>query len=77
MTLLHITHPDEDHVRKSERISRDLPPYLMRHTYSEKFDDADAIIDSYKDKLDAVYRAHNPEFVEWGFEVNVTFSIPN
>lgn len=49
----------------------------MRHTYSEKFDDADAIIDSYKDKLDAVYRAHNPEFVEWGFEVNVTFSIPN
>ena len=61
LTLLHITHPDEDHVRNSERISRDLPPYLMRHTYSEKFDDADAIIDSYKDKLDAVYRGHNPE----------------
>lgn len=76
LTLLHITHPDEDHVRNSERISRDLPPYLMRHTYSEKFDDADAIIDSYKDKLDAVYRGHNPESVDWGFEANVTFSIP-
>lgn len=28
LALLHITHPDDDHVRNSERIYNELTPYL-------------------------------------------------
>ena len=39
LALLHITHPDSDHVRNAERICKELEPYLLClsliHIYSE------------------------------------------
>lgn len=74
--LLHITHPDDDHVRNSERIYNELTPYLMVHTYAENYDDADGINETYKKKLDGEYRGTNPEAINWGFELTRSFSIP-
>lgn len=48
LALLHITHPDSDHVRNAERICKELEPYLLCHTYTEEFDDANTIDDTYK-----------------------------
>ncbi|MBQ9636764.1 MAG: hypothetical protein IJV36_02565 [Prevotella sp.] len=76
LALLHITHPDNDHVRNAERIHKELTPYLLCHTYTEQFDDASTIDDTYKKKLDEVYRGDNPETINWGFDVDTTFSIP-
>lgn len=76
LALLHITHPDDDHVRNSERVYKELTPYLLRHTYTEQYDDSDSINKDYVENLDKEYRGSNPEQVDWGFENNVTFSIP-
>lgn len=76
LALLHITHPDDDHVRNAERVRNELTPYLMVHTYAERFDDAAGINETYKKKLDAEYRGNNPEEIMWGFESTQTFSIP-
>lgn len=76
LALLHITHPDDDHVRNAERVHDELTPYLMVHTYAENYDDAACINDSYKKKLDCQYRGNNPEIIDWGFDYTRTFSIP-
>ena len=47
----------------------------MPHIYKE-FDDANTIDDTYKKKLDNVYRGDNPETINWGFDIDTTFSIP-
>lgn len=61
LTLLHVTHPDDDHVRNAERICNELTPYLMVHTYAENYDDSDGINETYKQKLDYKYRGNNLE----------------
>lgn len=76
LALLHITHPDDDHVRNSERVYKELTPYLLRHTYTEQFDDAASINKDYVKNLDKEYRGCNPESVDWGFDEDYTFSIP-
>lgn len=76
LALLHITHPDDDHVRNAERVYKELRPYLLCRTYSENFDDAKTIDNTYKQKLDQAYRGSNPETIEWGFDVNKQFCIP-
>lgn len=76
LALLHITHPDNDHVRNADRVYKELTPYLLCRTYSEKFDDSETIDESYKKKLDLEYRGDNPEPVNWGFDYECTFSIP-
>ena len=76
LALLHITHPDDDHVRNSERVYKELTPYLLRHTYTEQYDDSDSINKDYVENLDKEYRGNNPEQIDWGFEDDVTFSIP-
>ena len=75
MALLHITHPDDDHVRNADRIHKELKPYLLKRTFYEKFDDADTIYDSYKKKFDMAYRGPGHE-VDFGYDVNTTFCIP-
>ena len=76
LALLHITHPDDDHVRNAERVCKELEPYLLCRTYTEKFDDAVSINKNYVQNLDKVYRGSNPEPINWGFEENCTFSVP-
>jgi hypothetical protein len=76
LALLHITHPDDDHVRNSDRVYNELTPYLLCRTYTEKFDDADSIVKEYVKNFDKEYRGSNPETINWGFDVNMTFSIP-
>ena len=76
LTLLHITHPDDDHVRNSERVYNELTSYLLQHVYSENYDDADSINDDYLENLDKAYRVNNQEVINWGFDQNTTFSIP-
>lgn len=74
--LLHITHPDEDHVRNAVRIKKELTPYLMHKTRWEEFPDGQEIHSEYRSLLDNPYRGSNPETVDWGFDINKTFSIP-
>ena len=74
--LLHITHPDEDHVRNAVRIKKELTPYLMQKTRWEEFPDGQEIHSEYRSLLDNPYRGSNPEMVDWGFDINKTFSIP-
>lgn len=74
--LLHITHPDEDHVRNAVRIKKELTPYLMQKTRWEEFPDGQEIHSEYRSLLDNPYRGSNPETVDWGFDINKTFSIP-
>ena len=76
LAMLHITHPDDDHVRNSERVHNELTPYLLRHTYTEQYDDAVSINQNYVKNLDKEYRDNNHERVDWGFDENYTFSIP-
>lgn len=76
LALLHITHPDDDHVRNAERVYKELTPYLLRHTYTEKYDDAASINKDYVNNLDKEYRGSNPEKIDWGFDEDLTFSIP-
>lgn len=76
LALLHITHPDDDHVRNSERVYKELTPYLLRHTYTEQYDDAASINKGYVKNLDKEYRDSYHEMVNWGFDEDYTFSIP-
>lgn len=76
LALLHITHPDDDHVRNSERIYNELTPYLLQRIYTEQYDDSDSINKDYVENLDKGYRGNNPERIDWGFENNITFHIP-
>jgi len=74
--LLHITHPDDDHVRNAKRIKEEFEPYLLQKREFEEFPDGDKINDDYKKHIDKKYRGTNPEKINWGFEVNKTFRIP-
>ncbi|RLD36617.1 MAG: hypothetical protein DRI83_05175, partial [Bacteroidetes bacterium] len=74
--LLHITHPDDDHVRNAKRISEELKPYLLRKREYEEFPDGDSINGDYKDYIDKKYRGKNPEEIDWGFDRIEAFQIP-
>ena len=76
LALLHITHPDDDHVRNSERVYTELKPYLLCRNYTELYDDSALINKDYVKNLDKKYRGDNPEIIDWGFEESKTFSIP-
>jgi beta-lactamase superfamily II metal-dependent hydrolase len=76
LTLLHITHPDEDHVRNAKKISEKLPPYLLHRRKYEEFDTKENIYEDYKKKIDLRYRADYFGSIDWGFDQNITFRIP-
>lgn len=74
--LLHITHPDDDHVRNAKRIKDELTPYLVVKIKYEEFPDSDSINKDYIKEIDKHYRGSNPEHIDWGFNSNKTFHIP-
>lgn len=74
--LLHITHPDDDHVRNAKKVKDQLTPYLVQKRKFEEFPDGDKIHDEYKEHIDKAYRGSNPETINWGFDKNETFQIP-
>ena len=74
--LLHITHPDDDHVRNAKRIKKDLKPYLLRRRRHEEFPDEDSINKEYVEEIDDHYRGSDPETIDWGFAKNDIYSIP-
>ncbi len=74
--LLHITHPDDDHVRNAKRIKEEIAPYLLLTRRYEEFPQDEQINQDYKTYLDKKYRGSNPESISWGFNANKTFSIP-
>ena len=76
IALLHITHPDDDHVRNASRVIKEIPPYLLRKEQFEEFPDGEEINRDYIEKIDKVYRGSNPEVIEWGFECNSICHIP-
>ncbi|MDR2407773.1 MAG: hypothetical protein LBE13_06645 [Bacteroidales bacterium] len=76
LTLLHITHPDDDHVRNASRVKSEFTPYLLKRVYIEQFPDAEKVNDEYYRLLDTPYRGSNPETINWGFEEDKSFSIP-
>ena len=73
--LLHITHPDDDHVRNAKRIKEEFEPYLLHKREFEEFPDADNINKDYKIHIDLQYR-RNIQTIDFGFEINKPFSIP-
>jgi len=74
--LLHITHPDDDHVRNAKKIREELTPYLLRKRKYEEFPDGDSINTDYKEYINKYYRGTNPETINWRFEGNEYFQIP-
>lgn len=75
LTLLHITHPDDDHVRNAKNVHDLLTPYLLRRNYCELFPDGDKVNPDYLQKFDKCYRYENVEQIDWGFEINETYSL--
>ena len=75
--LLHITHPDDDHVRNAARIKNEFPPYLLQRRQYEEFPDGDKINKDYVSNIDIEYRGNNPETINWGIipDKFKTFSI--
>src|SRR5665213_448101 len=39
LTLLHISHPHDDHVRNSEKVKNNLAPYLLHRRRYEEFEE--------------------------------------
>lgn len=76
IALLHITHPDDDHIRNAIRIKKELTPYLLHKNEYEFFSDSNKINQDYIKELDKPYRGDNPEYINWGFNVNITTKIP-
>lgn len=76
ITLLHITHPDDDHVRNASRVKKELTPYLLRKEPYEEYPDGDKINTDYVEKIDKAYRGTNPETINWSFEYNEICHIP-
>ena len=76
LTLLHITHPDDDHVRNARRISKELCPLLLHRTRREEFYNPLHEDSDYVKFLDEPYRGHGRYNIDWGFERNKTFRIP-
>jgi beta-lactamase superfamily II metal-dependent hydrolase len=74
--LLHITHPDDDHVRNAKRIKEELTPYLLRKREYEEFPNSETINQDYVKFIDKVYRGKDPETIDWGFGSNEFFQIP-
>ncbi len=74
--LLHITHPDDDHVRNAKKIKDELPPYLLLRRRYEEFPKEEQINNDYKENIDKEYRGSNGETIEWGFDENITWRIP-
>jgi len=76
LSLLHITHPDDDHVRNAKKIKEELTPYLLRKRKYEEFPSDEDIHEEYKEHIDKAYRGNNPEIIPWGFNQNKFFQIP-
>jgi hypothetical protein len=82
LTLLHITHPDDDHVRNAEKVKTHLPPYLVHRQQHEEFEvnpptwQRKTIHEGYKEHICKVYRGSDVN-VDWGANVyTLTFQIP-
>lgn len=74
--LLHISHPDDDHVRNAKRVIDEIPPYLVHKRKYEEFPDGNSINADYIKLVDKRYRGSDPEIIDWGFDLNVNFQIP-
>jgi beta-lactamase superfamily II metal-dependent hydrolase len=76
LTLLHISHPDDDHVKNAKKIKEGLTPYLLHRRKWEEFPAGETIHEEYKKHIDEQYRGSNPETINWGFDGNKIFQIP-
>lgn len=76
ITLLHITHPDDDHVRNALRVIREIPPYLVHKDKYEAYPDGGDINREYVEMIDIPYRGSDTERIDWGFECNNVCQIP-
>jgi beta-lactamase superfamily II metal-dependent hydrolase len=76
LTLLHITHPDDDHVKNAKIVKEKLPPYLLHRRKYEEFPSNENIHDEYKKHIDLEYRGDPVSFDLWGFTQTKTFRIP-
>lgn len=75
LVLLHITHPDDDHVRNAHRVVHELKPFLVHRTRYENFSDANEINSAYVNEIDKVYRGPSQD-IDLGFNVNIVEKIP-
>lgn len=76
ITLLHITHPDDDHVRNARRVVNDLTPCLVLKNDYELFPDGNEINSDYKELIDKQYRGQNITSIDLGFDIDITCHIP-
>ncbi len=76
LALLHITHPDDDHVKNAKKVKQKFEPYLLHKRDYEEFPTNESIHGEYKEYINKKYRGNNPEKVLWGFDIHKTFKIP-
>ena len=76
IALLHITHPDDDHIRNARRVVNELTPYLVLKNDCELFPDGHEINNEYKELIDRKYRGNYSNPIDLGFEINETCCIP-
>lgn len=76
LSLLHITHPDEDHIRNLQSVLNELTPYLLVGNYAKDFPSHISINQDYRRIRDQQYTSPSLIDVDWGFDVNTTFQIP-
>lgn len=80
LTLLHITHPDRDHVQNSQAVRERLTPYMMNRRYIEEYpaEHQATVHEYYKERLCKEYRTDiaPQDLPDWGLEENMTFEIP-
>lgn len=76
LALLHITHPDDDHVRNAERVKKELNPFSLRRTKGIEFPNSEGIHVDYKKMFDTAYNTYTTETIDWGLDINEIFQIP-
>lgn len=76
IALLHITHPDDDHIRNARRVVNELTPYLVLKNDCELFPDENEINSNYRELIDKRYIEQNIISIDLGFDINITCHIP-
>ncbi len=80
LTMVGITHPDEDHIRNIERLHKEFPPFLIHRRYVETYptelaNKPDSTFSYYREQVCKNYRDFT--FTEPNWAINITsFSIP-
>lgn len=75
LTRLHITHPDDDHVRNAMNLLKEMPPAILHRRPVSMFPTEEQIHEEYKIHLDEKYTGPVVTYPDWWWE-HTEFQIP-